>query len=185
MPPHQVVGPVGDHALAGVAVRPLKLKAAFLSLLLAARSVPRRVGIARLPVPAHALCRALVARAKHLRALRTAEASRQDDLVRRVDLLRPAKATRAPRLLLVLPLLRGVVIAHGVWLLHAQPAIGLTRAPVLHPVLRARLCRLLQACLPDRAPRPPLDLFRDRAADCLLHAPQHESAAERSLDFQF
>src|SRR5262249_4416544 len=110
--------------------------------------------------------------------------SPRDALVRRVDPLRAAKTTHVPRLLPALPLFRAVA-ARPACLLHAQPEIRLTRAPVLHLVLRDRLCRLVDRAYPrDRDPLLP-DLSLEPAPACLPHAPQRESVAEHSLDSRF
>jgi len=56
---------------------------------------------------------------------------------------------------------------------------------VLRPEIRDRLFRLAdQAYPPDRAPRR-LDLFLEPVPGWLLHARQHELAAEHSLDSLF
>src|SRR5262249_46019272 len=110
--------------------------------------------------------------------------SPRDALVRRVDLLRPAKATHVPRLLPALPLFRAVA-ARPACLLHAQREIGLTRVPASRPALRDRLRRLAdQAYLPDRARRR-LGSPLEPTPGCLPHAPQRESVAEHSLDSRF
>ena len=179
--PHRAVALADDAALAAATVHHLKLRAVLLSLLRLVRLLHRAVGIARLP--ALGLYRVQAVTVKHLRAVRMAEVSRPDELVRRVDLLRSAKATRVLRLVPALRLFRAVV-ARRVCLLHAQPEIGLTRAPVSHLGLRDRLCRLAdQAYLPARAPRPQ-DLFQQPAPGCPPRARQHELAAEHSLDFR-
>ena len=113
-----------------------------------------------------------------------AELSRRDELVRPVYRLQTAKAIRVLRLPRALPLLR-VVAARRACPFHAQPVTvnRLTRAPVLHPGLRAQRCHAVQASLPDRGLRP-LDLSLEPAPDCHLRARQHELAAEHSSDFR-
>ena len=110
--------------------------------------------------------------------------SRRDELVRLVCHLQRAKAICGLRLPRALPLLR-VVAAHRACPFHAQrlTANRLTRAPVLHPGLRARRCRVVQASLPDRDLRP-LDLCLGPAPGYPPRARQHALAAEHSSDFQ-
>ena len=108
--------------------------------------------------------------------------SQRDEFAHRADLLRLAKATHVLRLLLARPLLRGVAQRRAC-LFHAQPVMRLTRAPLSHPALHDRLCRVDQVYPLDRAPRS-LDLFPDPVAGCPLRARQHELAAEHSLDFR-
>ena len=67
---------------------------------------------------------------------------------------------------------------------YAQPVIGLTRVPVLHPAPRDRLCHHVDlAYPPDHAPLP-LDLFPDLVPGFPLLARRHELVAEHFLDFQ-
>ena len=115
--------------------------AVLLSLL---RPAHRALEIARLVCPG--LCRVQTARARDLRAVPMAGLSRRDELVRRVYHLQTAKATCVLRLPRALPLLRAVA-ARPACLFHAQmvTANRLTRAPVLHPGPRDRLCRAVQA----------------------------------------
>src|SRR5262249_52816713 len=62
---------------------------------------------------------------------------------------------------------------------HAQPVIGLTRAPEWHQAVCDRLCLLADRAYPqDCVPRLPLDLFPGPVAGCPLRARQHELAAE-------
>jgi len=112
-----------------------------------------------------------------------AAVSQRDEFARRADLLQLAKATHVlrprPALLSLL------AVAERRFWLHAQPVIGLTRAPESHQAVRDRLCLLADQAYPqDRVPRLPLDLFPDPVAGCLPHAQQHELAAEYSLDFR-
>lgn len=108
----------------------------------------------------------------------------QYDLSRRVYRLRTAEATHVLRLHGALPLLQDAD-AHQAYPFHAQlmMAIRLTRGLPLPPVLRDPLCRADLAHQPDRAPRL-LDLCHQVAPGCLPHVRQHESAAERFLDFR-
>jgi len=78
-----------------------------------------------------------------------------------------------------------VVVAHLAWLFHARrvPANRLTRGPVSRPALRDRLCRLEEACLPDRDQHP-LDLSQDRAPSPPPREQQHELVAVCSSDFR-
>ena len=108
--------------------------------------------------------------------------SQRDEFAHRADLLQPAKATHVLRLLLARPLLRGVAERRAC-LFHAQPVMRLTRAPLSHPALHDRLCRVDQVHPLDRAPRQ-RGLFPDPVPGCPLHARQHELAAEHFLDFQ-
>jgi hypothetical protein len=177
--PQRVVVLAGDDALAAATVHHLKLTAVLLSLLRPVRLLHRAVGIVRLP--GLGLCRVQAVTVKDLRAVRMAEVLWRDELVRRVDLLRPAKATRVLRLVPALPLFRAVV-ARRVCLLHAQPAMRLTRALLLHLAPHDLLCLADQAYLPDRAPRP-LDSSPAPVPGYPPRARRHELVVGHSLDF--
>src|SRR5262245_9330949 len=111
-------------------VHPPKLTAGLLSLLRSVRCLARALEIVLLPDLGLRRVRAVTA--KHLRAHPTAAVLRPGELVQQAGVL---------RLPPVLPLRRAVP-AYLACLLHVQPAIGLTREPVLHPALHDRLYRL-------------------------------------------
>jgi len=152
------------------------------SLLLLGRLLHRALAVARLP--GLDLCRALAARAKHLRAGRLAGLSRRDELARLVCHLQMAKAASVLRLLRALPFPQ-FVAAHRACLFHARlvTATGLTRGPVSHLALHDPLCRREQAWPPDRDLHL-LDLFLQPAPGCPPHELQHELAEEYSLDLR-
>ena len=139
---HLVVALAGDHVPAAAQLE--EPMAVSVSLLLLAHLLHRALAVASLP--GLDLCRALAARAKHLRAAPMAGLSRRDELARLVCHLQMAKATSVLRLPRALPLLR-VVAARRVWPFHAQPVTAnrLTTVPVLHRERRDRLCRAGQA----------------------------------------
>ncbi|PYI73227.1 MAG: hypothetical protein DMF08_04115 [Verrucomicrobia bacterium] len=140
--PHLVVALAGDHALAAGTVHGRQPTAVWVSLL-PVRLLHRVVGIVRLP--GLALCHVQTAKAKRLHALPMAAVLCRHD-VRLVLLLRMAKATRVLCLRRALPWPRA---ANGcrACLLRVQPVMAnrLTRAAVLHPEARDRLCRAGQA----------------------------------------
>ncbi|HEU0039396.1 MAG TPA: hypothetical protein VFR76_08990 [Verrucomicrobiae bacterium] len=183
MAPLLVVALAGDHAFAAATVHPRKLTAVLLSRLRLGHLLHQALASARLVCPG--LCRVQTARAKDLRAVPAAVVLCLHELVRRVYRLQAVQATRVLRLRRALPLLRAVA-ARPACLFRVQmgTAKRLTRAPVLLPARCDRLCHADQAYLPARDPRP-LDLSREPAPGCPLRAPQHELAAEHSLDFRF
>ena len=138
--PHLVVVSAGDHVLR-------LRRCTFESRRRCCSRCSGRTGLWRsLALFSPGLCRVQTARARDLRAVPTAGLLRPHELVRRVYRLQTAKATRVLRLPRALPLLR-VVAARRACLFHAQmvTANRLTRAPVLHPGPRDRLCRAVQA----------------------------------------
>jgi hypothetical protein len=152
-----------------------------LSQLRSAHLLHRALAIVRLVCPG--LCRVQTAKAKDLHAVRLAGLSCRGELVRRVYLLRTAKATQVPRLGRALPLPRAAD-GRRACLFHAQMvmAIRLTRAPALHPAPHDPLCHADQAYLPARDPRS-LDSSPAPVPGCPPRARRHELAAEHSLDF--